>query len=73
MNSMTKEELEEPETIDGSRVERISKGSGIPQSEIRELIKQYRQSKKMVKMFKGNKGDMSKFMKKFGGRLSMGG
>ena len=40
---------------------------------IRELLKQYRQSKKMVKMFKGSKGDMSKFMKKFGGRLPMGG
>jgi len=23
----------------------------------------------MVKMFKGNKGDMSKMMKKFGGRI----
>ncbi len=73
MASMTKQELEEPEIIDSSRMERISKGSGIPISEIRELIKQYRQSKKMVKMFKGNKGDMSKFMKKFGNRLPMGG
>ncbi|MBI2658766.1 signal recognition particle protein [Candidatus Woesearchaeota archaeon] len=73
MNSMTKAELEDPELIDGSRVERISRGSGIPTNEIRELVKQYRQSKKMVKMFKGSKGDMSKFMKKFGGRLPMGG
>ena len=72
MNSMTKEELEDPEIIDGSRVERIAKGSGIPVSEVRELIKQYHQSKKMVKMFKGSKGDMSKFMKKFGGKLPMG-
>ncbi len=73
MNSMTKAELEDPEIIDGSRIERVSKGSGIPISEIRELVKQYRQSKKMVKMFKGSKGDMSKIMKKFGGRLPMGG
>lgn len=73
MNSMTKAELEDPELIEMSRVERISKGSGIPASEIRELIKQYRQSKKMVKMFKGSKGDISKFMKKFGGKLPMGG
>ncbi|MBI4143501.1 signal recognition particle protein, partial [Candidatus Woesearchaeota archaeon] len=51
MLSFTKEELEDPEIVDSSRVERISKGSGIPNSEIRELIKQYRQSKKMVKMF----------------------
>ncbi len=73
MNSMTKSELEDPEIIESSRLERISKGSGIPSGEIRELIKQYRQSKKMVKMFKGSRGDMSKMMKKFGGRLPMGG
>ncbi|MBI3027802.1 signal recognition particle protein [Candidatus Woesearchaeota archaeon] len=73
MSSFTKGELEEPEIIDGSRIERISRGSGVPASEIRELIKQYRQSKKMVKMFKGSKGDISRFMKKFGGKLPMGG
>ena len=73
MNSMTKAELEEPELVDSSRIERISKGSGIPTNEIREMIKQHRQSKKMVKMFKGSKGDMGKMMKKFGGRLPMGG
>jgi|TARA_Y100000310_G_scaffold160667_1_gene160434 signal recognition particle subunit SRP54 len=73
MNSMTKEELEEPEILDGSRLERISKGSGIPTSEIRELVKQHKQSKKMVKMFKGSKGDMTKMMKKFGGKFPTGG
>ena len=73
MNSFTKEELEDPEIVDSSRIERISKGSGIPANEIRELIKQYKQSKKLVKMFKGGKGDISKFMKKFGGKLPIGG
>ena len=72
MNSFSKKELENPEIVDSSRIERISKGSGIPASEIRELLKQYKQSKKMVKMFKGSKGDISKFMKKFGNRLPMG-
>lgn len=69
MQSMTKNELEDPETITAERIDRISKGSGINTSIIRELIKQYRQSKKMVKMFKGSKGDMSKMMKKFQGRM----
>ena len=73
MLSMTKSELEDPEIIDSPRVERISKGSGIPASEIRDLVKQYKQSKKMVKMFKGSKGDMGRIMKKFGGKLPMGG
>lgn len=73
MNSFTKKELEDPEIVDSSRIERISKGSGIPTSEVRELLKQYKQSKKMVRMFKGSKGDISKFIKKFGGKLPMGG
>ena len=73
MQSFAKKELEDPELVDSGRVERIAKGSGIPANEVRELIKQYRQSKKMVKMFKGSKGDMGKFMKKFGGKLPMGG
>jgi len=69
MQSMSKEELEDPEIITTERIDRISKGSGIPTSTIRELVKQYRQSKKVVKMFKGSKGDMSKIMKKFQGKL----
>jgi len=69
MLSMTKEELENPDEITSARIDRISKGSAMPTSVIRELIKQYRQSKKVVKMFKGSKGDMSKMMKKFGGKL----
>ena len=72
MDSMRKEELEDPDIIDSARLERISRGSGIPVSDIRELLKQYKQSKKLVKMFKGNKGDISKMMKKFGGRMPMG-
>jgi len=69
MQSMTKEELEDPEIMSAERLDRISKGSAMPISVIRELIKQFRQSKKMVKMFKGSKGDMSKMMQKFGGKL----
>ncbi|MBI2558472.1 signal recognition particle protein [Candidatus Woesearchaeota archaeon] len=74
IQSMTKEELERPdELMDSARVDRVAKGSGTSTQEVRELIKQYRQSKKMIKLFKGNKGDISKMMKKFSGRLPMGG
>ncbi|MBI4141130.1 signal recognition particle protein [Candidatus Woesearchaeota archaeon] len=69
MNSMTKKELEEPETIDSSRIERISKGSGVSASDIRDLIKQYRQSKKLVKMLKGGIDSPEKLMKKFKGKM----
>ncbi|MDD5331335.1 MAG: signal recognition particle receptor subunit alpha [Candidatus Nanoarchaeia archaeon] len=67
MQSMTKEELEDPETLTSERIDRIAKGSGLKVSDVRELLKQYRQSKKMVKMLKG--GDPEKLMKKFKGKV----
>ncbi len=72
MNSFTKSELEDPDIVDNSRVERISKGSGISSTDIKEMLKQYKQFKKITKMFKGNKNDMSKFMRKFQGRMPGG-
>jgi signal recognition particle subunit SRP54 len=72
MDSMTKEELENPEVISAERIERISKGSGIPASDIKELIKQHKQSKKMVKMLKGGSTkNMEKMMKRMGGMKGM--
>ena len=67
LDSMKKEELENPDIIDHSRLERISKGSGIPTSEIRDLLKQYKQAKKMMKMLKGQNPE--KLMKKFKGKI----
>ena len=71
MNSMTREELEDPEIVTSSRVDRISKGSGTSTSDVRELIKQYKQSKKMMKMMKGQ-GGMEKMMRKMGGKIPKG-
>ena len=68
MASMTKEELEDPTIITSERIDRISKGAGVSVSDVRGLIKQYRQSKKMVKMMKG-KADLNKLMKKFQGKM----
>ncbi|MBS3151196.1 signal recognition particle receptor subunit alpha [Candidatus Woesearchaeota archaeon] len=67
MNSMTKSELEEPEIISGERISRISKGSGVPTSEIRDLLKQYKMAKKMMSSIKGK--DPEKLMRKFKGRI----
>ncbi|MFT4303034.1 MAG: signal recognition particle receptor subunit alpha [Candidatus Woesearchaeota archaeon] len=69
MNSMTQEELEDPEIIAMDRVERISKGSGIEENEVRQLLKQHKQSKKMMKMFKGK--DPEKMMSKMGNAKGM--
>ena len=63
LDSCTKKELEDPEVIDNNRMERLAKGSGVSTSEVRELLKQYKQSKKLMKLMKGN--DPSKLMQKF--------
>ncbi|MEK6907104.1 MAG: signal recognition particle protein Srp54 [Nanoarchaeota archaeon] len=70
INSMTKKELNNPDMIDASRIDRIAKGAGVSTGDVRDLLKQYKQSKKMLKLFKG--GDPSKLMKKFQGRLPKG-
>ena len=51
--------------IGGTRMERIARGAGVSISDIRELVKQFRQSKKLVKMMKG--GSPEKMMKKIQG------
>ena len=71
MDSMTKEELEDPELISAERIDRIAAGSGVKIGEVRELLKQYRQGKKMMKMFKGEQ-DMNKLMKKMQGKMPKG-
>jgi len=71
MDSMTKEELEDPEVITTGRIDRIAKGAGISPKDVRELVKQYSVGKKMMKMMKG-KGDINKLMKKFQGKMPKG-
>lgn len=70
MDSMTKKEKEGDVDIHASRIKRIAKGSGTKESEVRELLKQYKQSKKLIKKLGGMKGmkrgNLAKMMKKFG-------
>lgn len=69
MDSMSREELEDPDIMSIDRVERVAKGSGMEIVEVRGLLKQYKQSKKLMKMFKGK--DPEKMMKKAGGMKGM--
>jgi len=71
MQSCTKEELEDPSIITRNRIDRIAKGAGAEVKEVRELLKQYKQSKKLVKMMKGS-GDPEKLMKKMKGKVPKG-
>ncbi len=73
MDSMSREELEDPDIISITRIDRIAKGAGTSTKEIRELLKQYRQSKKMAKLFKGGSPkNMERMMKKFSGKGMQG-
>jgi signal recognition particle subunit SRP54 len=54
--SMTPGERREPEILDASRKRRIARGSGTEVQEINRLIQQYRQARKMMKMFGKNGG-----------------
>lgn len=49
MQSMTEEELTEPHIIDGSRARRIARGSGTTTKDLKDLLTQYKISKKYIK------------------------
>ena len=71
MQSCTKEELENPDLLSRTRIDRIAKGAGVKVSEVRELLKQYKKSKKLMKMMKGS-DDPNKLMKKLKGKVPKG-
>lgn len=54
--SMTKKERNDPSIINYSRKTRISKGSGTTIQEVNQLLKQFEQSKQMMKMIKNKRG-----------------
>ncbi|MEA3316623.1 MAG: signal recognition particle protein [Bacteroidota bacterium] len=56
IHSMTVEERRNPKLINGSRKKRIAKGSGNDIQAINSLIKQFSETRKMMKMMKNGKG-----------------
>ncbi|WP_321426473.1 signal recognition particle protein [uncultured Bacteroides sp.] len=62
IHSMTPKERSNPEIINGSRRTRIAKGSGTNIQEVNRLMKQFDQTRKMMKMVTSSK--MSKMMPK---------
>jgi signal recognition particle subunit SRP54 len=53
IQSMTKAEKADPDIMNSSRIKRISRGSGWPEHEVKELLKNYKNSKSMMKASKG--------------------
>ena len=56
IQSMTIEERRNPELIKGSRRKRICEGSGTTIQEVNQLLKQFEQTKEMMKQMNGKKG-----------------
>ena len=54
--SMTPQERANPDVLNPSRKRRIANGAGVDISEVNRLVKQFEQSKKMMKQFSGMMG-----------------
>jgi len=53
--SMTPQERRHPDIIDGSRRQRIARGSGAQVNEINQLLKQFRETQRLMKQFASGK------------------
>ena len=60
INSMTPLEREKPEIIDAKRRERLAKGSGTTMAEVNKLMKQFEDTRKMMKAVAGGNMKMPK-------------
>ncbi|MFE3845316.1 signal recognition particle protein Srp54 [Thermoplasmatota archaeon] len=63
MDSMTNEEMENPNIVRASRIKRIARGSGVENKDVKELIKYYNMTKRMMKGLSGNRKMRKNLMK----------
>lgn len=81
INSMTKAEREKPDLLNGSRRARIAAGAGVSVTEVNQLMKQFNETKKMMKKMmssvdelsgkKGKKGKRRRRIPGMSGGMSM--
>ncbi|MGH1440158.1 MAG: signal recognition particle protein [Cellvibrionaceae bacterium] len=71
IDSMTPAERKNPDSLNGSRKRRITKGSGTEVQDLNRLLKQHKQMAKVMKKMKG--GGMKKMMQGLGGMMGGGG
>src|SRR5690606_25430352 len=67
IQSMTPEERAKPELINGSRRQRIAAGAGVQVQDVNQLLKQFREMKKMMKTMtklasKGRSADLGQML-----------
>ncbi|HZR37660.1 MAG TPA: signal recognition particle protein [Nevskia sp.] len=70
INSMTPQERRFPDLIKASRKRRIAAGAGLEVQEVNKLLRQFEQTKEMMKKLAG--GGMAKMMRSLAGRLPPG-
>ncbi len=67
VNSMTPQERAHPELLKASRKRRIAAGAGVQVMHVNQLLNQFEQTQKMMKMF--SKGGMAKMMRGMAGKI----
>ena len=67
INSMTTQERSKPELIKASRKRRIAAGAGVPVQAVNQLLNQFEQMQKMMKMMRG--GNLQRMMRNMKGFL----
>lgn len=55
MDSMTNTERENPELIQASRIKRIARGAGVENKDVKEVLKYYNMTKRMMKGFSSDR------------------
>jgi signal recognition particle subunit SRP54 len=63
IDSMTKEERENPDIIKSSRVRRIARGAGVESKNVKELLKYYNTMKRLMKSFSSDRRMQKKLMR----------
>jgi signal recognition particle subunit FFH/SRP54 (srp54) len=63
MDSMTYQELDEPDIVKGERIDRIARGSGTQPSDVKELLRDYKRMRDAMKNLRGNRKIISMLKK----------
>ena len=71
IKSMTFQERRKPDLLNGSRRQRIAKGSGVKLADVNQLLKQFQQMQKVMRMMKG--GNQKKLMRQMEAMKGKGG
>ena len=71
IKSMTVKERRKPDILNGSRRQRIAGGAGVKIADVNQLLKQFQQMQKMMRMMKG--GGMKKMMRQMEAMKGKGG